>query len=312
MKEKIVILTGPTGVGKTKLSIGLAKAINGEIISCDAYQIYKDMDIGTDKILPEEMDGVVHHNLDIVMPNEEFNTFKFREVTKGLITEITNRNRVPILVGGTGLYLHSIIHDMNYGEIDYNPDIKNAIIEKVKKEGLDSLFNELVNADPDIDMYLDSKNTHRVMRAYEIYKLTGNSPSKYLSDFRSKNRAYDYLYFVLNNEREVLYSNINARVDEMMGKGLLNELNGLLRKGYNFDMQSLKGIGYKEFKPYFEGEISLDDAVEKVKQHSRNFAKRQITWFKREEDAIWINKFEFKSEDEILEYIVNKVKESFK
>lgn len=312
MKEKIVILTGPTGVGKTKLSIELAQKINGEIISCDAYQIYKRMDIGTDKIRVSEMNEIVHHNIDIVNPDENFNTAMFKTRTEKLISEIYSREKRPILVGGTGLYLHSLIYEMNFGEVESDAITRSSIEKIVEEKGLAHIYIILKNIDENISEYVDENNTHRVIRAYEIYLKTNNKPSTYLSKFRKKNKKYDFLYFVLNNKREVLYENIDSRVEQMMNDGLLNEINGLLEAGYHFDMQSLKGIGYKEFKPYFEGEIPLKDAVEKVKQHSRNFAKRQITWFKKEDKAIWINKNEFKIEQEILEYLVKLAEEFFK
>lgn len=307
--NKIIIITGPTGVGKTSHSIRLAEDLNGEIISCDSFQIYKHMDIGTAKVTIEEARGIKHHNIDIVYPDEEFNVALFKNKTEDLIEEITNRGKVPILTGGTGLYLHSIIYNLDFSGGKKDTKIRNQIEEEIKANGLDSIYNKLIEIDNNISNYIERNNRHRTIRAYEILLKTGENPINHLKDFRTNTAKYDFLYLIINDKRENLYEKINKRVDLMMDNGLLNEIESLLNKGYGFDLRSMKGIGYKEFKDYFKDEKELDEVIDKIKQHSRNYAKRQITWFKRVEDGVWMNKNEFMDDEDFYNELLNKSKE---
>lgn len=309
MKNKLIVITGPTGVGKTKYSIEIAKRFDGEIISCDSFQIYKYLDIGTAKIKEEEKQGVVHHNLDFVYPDENYNIQLFQERTKNIIKDIIDRNKLPILVGGTGLYIHSILHNIEFSGGKSNPEVRSQIESEIEENGLDYVYEKLINIDSEISKTLDKNNRQRVIRAYEIYINTGESPVKHLNNFRNLESQYDYLYFILNDNRDKLYDKINNRVDQMIKDGLLNEINSLLSKGYTFDLNSFKAIGYKEFKDYFENRESLDNVIEKIKQHSRNYAKRQLTWFRRVENANWINKSNYNNDEEVVQYINSKIEE---
>lgn len=309
MKDKILVLTGPTGVGKTKYSIQLAKDFNGEIISCDSYQIYKYMNIGTAKIKVEEMDGVMHHNLDFVLPDEDYNTSLFKARTEEKIKEILEKKKLPILVGGTGLYVHSIIHNLDFsgGKADLE---KRKLIEKeVELNGLEYIYDKLFNIDKNIVNFVEKNNKHRVIRAYEIYLNTGESPVQYLKNFRNNDSKYDYLYIIINQERNKLYDRINSRVDEMLKEGLSEEIENLIKNGYDFDLKSFKAIGYKEFREFFQGTSSLKEVVNKIKQNSRNYAKRQLTWFRRVEEAKWINKDDFNSQDDFYKKLKFMVEE---
>ena len=308
-KNKIIILTGPTGVGKTKHSISLAKEINGEIISCDSFQIYKYMDIGTAKVTKEEAGGVIHHNIDIVNPDEDFNVALFKKRTESLIKDIHSRGKVPILTGGTGLYLHSLIYDLDFTGGSKDSEIREKIEKEINDFGLQSVYTKLINIDKNLSNYLEINNRHRIIRAYEMYLVTGKNPIEHLDEFRSRKSKYDFLYLIINDNREMLYENINIRVDQMIKEGLLAEITNLLEKGYDFNLRSFKAIGYKEFKDYFKGLISLDDVIDKIKQHSRNYAKRQITWFKRVDEGIWLNKNEYSSEEEFYNVLLKKTKE---
>lgn len=307
--DKIIILTGPTGIGKTKHSINLAKEINGEIISCDSFQIYKYMDIGTAKVTKEEADGIIHHNIDIVRPDEDFNVALFKRRTEFLIEDIHNRGKVPILTGGTGLYLHSLIYDLEFTGGSTDPDIREKIEKEVDEFGLKSIYEKLIAIDKNLSNYLEINNRHRIIRAYEMYSITGENPISHLNEFRTNKSKYNFLYLIFNDERERLYANINTRVDQMIEDGLLKEIEELLKRGYDFNLRSFKAIGYKEFKGYFEGIINLDDVINKIKQHSRNYAKRQITWFKRVENGIWLNKNDYNNEEEFYDALLKKTKE---
>lgn len=309
MMDKILIITGPTGVGKTKCSLDIAKEFNGEIISCDSFQIYKHLNIGTDKINKETMDGVVHHNLDFVDPAEDYNSSLFKERTKNLIKDIQSRNKLPILVGGTGLYIHSIIYGLDFSGGKPNYELRKKLNKEIEEKGLDYLYKQFLEIDENIKDIVDKNNKHRIIRAFEIYKNTGDLPSKHLDSFRGKKAAYDFLYIIINQDRQKLYENINKRVDQMFDQGLVQEVEGLLDQGYNFDLKSFKAIGYKEFKDYFYGESSLEDVKEKIKQHSRNYAKRQLTWFRRVEEAKWMDKSLYNSEEEFYKALTREIGE---
>lgn len=309
MKDKIIIVAGPTGVGKTKYSIDIAKKFNGEIISCDSFQIYKYMDIGTAKITENEMDGVIHHNLDIIEPDQDYNTSLFKERTLEIISEVLNRNKTPILVGGTGLYIHSIIHDLDFSGGKPNYELRNKLEKEINENGLDNLYKNLESVDKDISQYVNPSNPHRVIRAYEMYITTSQKPSELLKKFRSPKTKFNYLYIIINDERNKLYEKINQRVDMMFDEGLKEEVDNLINRGYTFDLKSFKAIGYKEFKDYYSSNYKIEEVKEKIKQHTRNYAKRQITWLKRVEEGIWLNKYDFSSEITYKFHIENIVKE---
>lgn len=314
MKDKLVILTGPTAIGKTKLSVDLAKNLNAEIISCDSMQIYKHMDIGTAKVTEEEMDGVVHHLVDFVEVDQEYTVSDFQKDADRLIKDINNRGKVAIVTGGTGLYINSLVYKLNFAQIPPNDEIRQKyedLLLSDLEEGKKIIYDKLCKIDPDSASKIHINDTKRVIRALEVYDITGKTMSEYGKNFRSENDDYNLAMVVLNMNREKLYERINLRVDLMMENGLVEEVKSILEKGYSRDLISLQGIGYKEIIEYLNEEISLEEAVEQIKQGSRNYAKRQLTWFRRDERFKWFNKDKFENEDEILlsvtDYIINKL-----
>lgn len=310
MKEnKLIILTGPTGVGKTKCSIELAKEFNGEIISADAFQVYKYMDIGTAKIMSDEMEGIKHYNLDFLEPDEDYNVSIFKENTLKDIELIKEKEKIPFLVGGTGLYIHSIINDLDFSGGESDEDLREKIENEIELYGLELIYNKLIAIDPEISKKIDKNNKNRVIRAYEIYLKTNESPLAHLDSFRKSSSDFDYLYIVINDDREKLYENINARVDKMVKDGLFEEVDFLLNRGINFDFNSMKAIGYREFSNFYDGFWSREETIDKIKQHSRNFAKRQLTWFRRVEESVWFNKNDYKNEEDFYKSLKNKVSE---
>lgn len=305
----LFILAGPTAVGKTEISIKLAKELNGEIISCDSMQIYKEMDIGSAKITEEEMNGVPHYLIDILSPKEEFSVAAFKEKSETIIEDINSREKLPMVVGGTGLYINSLIFNYSFGDTNKDEEYRETLTKIAEEKGKEYVHNML--KDIDIESYnkLYPNDLKRVIRALEIYKVTNKTMSEYLKEQNIYDIPYNVYYYVLNMDREKLYERINKRVDIMMEKGLLEEVKALKEKGYTKDMQSMKGIGYKELLSYLEGEISLERAVEMIKQFSRNYAKRQLTWFRKDKRVTWINKDEFKNDEEIIEFIKKDFKE---
>lgn len=301
MKEKILILSGPTGVGKTSLSINLAKKLNGEIISADSMQIYKYMDIGSAKISNSEMDGVPHHLIDICEPDEIFNVSLYSILAKSAIKNIVSRGNLPIIVGGTGLYIRSIIYDQNFCEAGEDKEYRQYLYTLANKNGNKYLHNFLKDVDLESYNKIHYNNVKRVVRALEVYHIT-NKP---FSSFKQKNiPIFDYKYYTLTLNKDDLYKNINIRVYNMIKNGLLNEVTHLKELGYTKDLQSMQGIGYKEILDYLDNTTNYEDAIEKIKQSSRNYAKRQMTWFRKEEGNIFISKDEM-NENEILEFIIN-------
>ena len=289
MEKKIIILTGPTGVGKTNTSIAIAKYLDTEIISADSMQIYKGMDIGTAKIMPDEMHGVVHHNLDIVSPADDYSVAEFSRNTKNIIEEIFYRDRVPLLVGGTGLYLDSIIYDLDFGNSGADEDYRRELEAIADAEGLQSLYEKLCEIDPAQAEKIDSNNRHRIIRALEIYHTTGEKPSEIGGKLREQNREYTPLYIVLTRDREVLYERINERVLQMVDDGLVEEVRALLESGLSVDLKVFKGIGYKEVIAHLEGRLDREQMIAAIQQNSRRYAKRQLTWFRREPNAVWFD-----------------------
>lgn len=311
-KKPLIILTGPTAVGKTALSIGLAKAVNGEIISADSMQVYKGMDIGSAKITIEEMAGVKHHLIDVLEPSEEFNIVKFQELSKQALEEIYAKGKIPIIAGGTGFYIQAVLYDIDFEMQDTGKEYRTSL-EKIAEEpgGVQKLHTILKEKDPKSAEMIHENNVKRVIRALEFFEETGTPISAHNEEQREKESPYNFCYFVLNDDREKLYQNIDKRVDVMLENGLVEEVKKLHEKGYTSDMVSMQGLGYKEILDYLNGEISLERAVYLIKRDTRHFAKRQLTWFRREKTVTWINKQDFHYDEHIiLNYILSKLKEN--
>lgn len=309
-KKKLVILTGPTAVGKTELSIGLAKAIGGEIISADSMQVYKYMDIGSAKIMPEEMQGVTHHLVDILEPTENFDVTRFQSLTKAAMENIYENGHIPIIVGGTGFYIQSVLYDIDF-ESDDNTDgeIRARLTVYAKEHGEQALHDRLREIDPASADAIHANNVKRVIRAIEYFELTGQRISEHNEEQRQKESPYNFCYFVLNDERSNLYERIDKRVDIMAKNGLVDEVEKLLAMGCEKGMTSMQGLGYKEIIDYLTGETTLEQAIYLIKRDTRHFAKRQLTWFRRESDVTWVNKNEFDyKEDDILAYMLAELK----
>lgn len=310
MKQPLVILTGPTAVGKSDLSIKLAKQINGEIISADSMQVYRGMDIGSAKIRPEEMQGIRHYLIDELDPKEPFHVVKFQELAKKYMKEIWRRGKTPILVGGTGFYIQAVLYDIDFtenGEDDsYRRELERIAVEK----GADFLHQMLITVDPQAAMQIHANNIKRVIRALEFYHETGTQISQHNEQERQKVSPYNAAYFVLNDDRSAIYQRINRRVDLMMEAGLVEEVEKLRKSGCTRDMVSMQGLGYKEILDYLEGICPLEEAVYTIKRDTRHFAKRQLTWFKRERDVIWIQRDVWKqNENAMLEFMLRTLEE---
>ncbi len=299
-KQKLVIITGPTAAGKTKLSIEFAKRIGGEIISADSMQVYKYMDIGTDKIKPEAMGGVKHHLIDFLDPHEDFNVFTFQKLVKETIADIASRGKIPVIVGGTGFYIQAVLYDIDFTETDEDDSYRKELEERVRVEGPHPIYEELMKIDPASCEIIHENNIKRVIRALEYYKKTGRPISEHNSEQRQRESAYDFCYFVLTDRRDILYSRIDKRVDQMIDEGLEEEVRKLCDMDIPRSATSMQGLGYREMFGYIDGEYDLDRAVYLIKRNTRHFAKRQLTWFKRERDVIWLNKEEFNHNDELI------------
>lgn len=289
-KKPLIILTGPTAVGKTALSIELAKKIGGEIISADSMQVYRHMDIGSAKITKEEMDGVPHHLIDILEPDEEFHVALFQKLAKEAMEQIRLRGHIPIVVGGTGFYIQALLYDIDFTENeDEGGNIRRELENVAKEKGADYLHERLREIDPKSADAIHANNIKRVVRALEFYYLTGKQISEHNETERAKESPYSFLYYVLNTDREILYKRIEERVDSMLKEGLIDEVRHLKEMGMNRGMVSMQGLGYKEILDYLNGMCSLEEAVSVLKRDTRHFAKRQITWFKREREVTWLN-----------------------
>lgn len=293
----LIILTGPTSVGKTKLSISLAKKIGGEIISADSMQVYKRMDIGTAKASDAEQKEIRHHLIDILEPWEDFNVVSFQKYAKEAVGDIIKRGKIPIVVGGTGFYIQSLLYDINFTENDVNIELRNRLEAESQKDDGISLYNYLRQIDPAAAEQIHPNNKKRVIRAVEFYELTGEKISDHNEEQKQHTSAYNSAYFVLTMNREALYDRIDCRVDTMLQEGLVKEVEALLAEGCTPDMVSMQGLGYKEIIRYLQGEITLEEAVYILKRDTRHFAKRQLTWFRRERDVIWIDKDRFAAPD---------------
>lgn len=309
-KRPLVILTGPTAVGKTALSIALAKAIGGEIISADSMQVYRHMDIGSAKITPEEMEGVPHYLIDVLEPDQEFNVVVFQELAKQAAAKIYSRGHIPIVVGGTGFYIQALVYDIDFTENDEDTAFRRTLEEQAKREGAEALYERLRAVDPESCESIHAHNIKRVIRAIEFYEKTGKKISEHNREQRQNDSPYNFAYFVLNDDRERIYERINGRVDLMMAQGLVEEVRALRESGCRKDMVSMQGLGYKELLSYLEGETSLEEAVYLIKRDTRHFAKRQLTWFRREKEVIWVDKtvFDYDSQ-KILDFMQDFLRE---
>ena len=298
--DKIILIAGPTGVGKTAASVSVAKKIGGEIISADSMQIYRKMDIGTAKIMPDEMKGIPHHLIDIVEPYDEFSVKDFDDMSKAAIKEISGRSNIPVIAGGTGLYINAIVYDMDYNKVTTDSEFRNELWKYYEEKGTDELYNILLKHDPETK--IEKQNIKRVIRAIEIIK--NNGEFRQFSNMK-KNSMYDIRMYVLYRERSKLYEIINSRVDHMVKSGLVDEVRSLLNDGLDKSCQSMKAIGYRQIISYLEGEYDLNTAIELIKRDSRRYAKRQLTWFRRYEDAVWINVDSMNTE-QISDFIIKE------
>ncbi len=287
LKQKLLVIIGPTAVGKTKLSIEMAKRYNGEIISGDSMQIYRGMDIGTAKIKPEEMEGIPHHLIDIKDPAENFSVAEFQLLVRAKIDEIAQKGKLPIIVGGTGLYIQSVIYDYQFSDVPGDEAYRLKLEERVKEIGNEALYKELLEVDPESASQIHPNNVRRVIRALEIFHLTGKTMLEFQRT-QQPDLLYDTAIIGLTMEREKLYERINYRVDIMVEEGLIDEVKHLYQQGLR-DCQSIQAIGYKELFAYFDDKMSLDEAIVNLKQNSRRYAKRQLTWFRNKMEVNWFD-----------------------
>lgn len=299
-KKPMVILTGPTAVGKTALSIELAKQIGGSIISADSMQVYKYMDIGSAKIRREEMCGIKHYLIDTLEPSEEFHVVRFQELAKQCLEEIYREQKIPIVVGGTGFYIQALLYDIDFTEQACDEAYRRELEQLLSEKGPQYLHDMLRKVDEKSAETIHANNSKRVIRALEFYHLSGRKISEHNEKERQKESPYQYAYFVLTDERSRIYERIDQRVDKMTEQGLVEEVRNLKKMGCHRGMVSMQGLGYKEILDYLEEELTLDEAIYIIKRETRHFAKRQLTWFKRERDVIWLNKEKYGDKDEEL------------
>ena len=308
-KKPLVILTGPTAVGKTALSIKLASEIGGEIISADSMQVYRQMDIGSAKIKPEEMGGIPHHLIDILEPEEEFNVCLFEKLALEAMEQIYERGHIPVVVGGTGFYIQALLYQIDFTEEETDTAYRDKLWQLGEEKGNHYLHELLRKVDPESAEEIHENNRKRVIRALEFYENCGKPISTHNKEQRQKTSAYNSCYFVLTDDRKKLYERIESRVDQMLSKGLVVEVRTLKERGCNASMVSMQGLGYKEILEYLDGRCSLLEAVEKIKKETRHYAKRQLTWFRREKDVIWIDKQAFAyDEDAVLSCILENLR----
>lgn len=289
MKPKVVVIVGPTASGKTALSIELAKRINGEIISSDSMQIYKDMDIGTAKVTKEEAEGIKHYLVDCVSPDERYTVSDFKKDAEKAIEEILSKGKTPIVVGGTGLYVNSLIYGIEYQDMNFDENYRNELMEKAESEnGLKEIWEEANRIDPEAMKKISPNDKKRIVRVLEIFKATGKTKTEQEILSRQNGVKYDYKVFGITMERGKLYSRINLRVDFMIEKGLEEEVKNLVNKYTKFPT-AMQGLGYKEVVEYFEGKLTREEMIDKIKQESRRYAKRQLTWFRKNKETIWLD-----------------------
>lgn len=305
-REPLIILTGPTAVGKTALSIQLARRVGGEIISADSMQVYRHMDIGSAKITRDEMGGVRHHLIDVLEPEEEFHVATFQKMAKEAMREIRSRGAIPIIVGGTGFYIQAVLYDIDFTPNPENPSIRAHLKELARREGPAYLHGMLREVDEEAAAQIHANNVKRVIRALEFSMQTGERISAHNERERRKEAAYRACYFVLNDSRERIYERIDSRVDEMISAGLVDEVKRLAQRGCTRHMVSMQGLGYKEILGFLEGEYDLERAVYLIKRDTRHFAKRQLTWFRRERDVIWVDKGALTSDEACLTFLLDE------
>lgn len=291
MKQKVIVIVGPTASGKTALSIELAKKINGEIISCDSMQIYKKMDIGTAKVTKEEMQGIKHYMIDIVSPNERFSVSDYKNQAEKAIEEIVQKGKTPIVAGGTGLYSDSLIYGIEYGQMELDEDYRNSLEEIADKDGLENLYKEAVRIDEIAMQKISPNDRKRIIRILEIYHATNKTKTELEKESRKNPPQYDYRVFAIDMDREKLYDRINKRVDIMLENGLIDEVKNILREYEEFPT-AMQGLGYKEVVEYLNGVTSKEEMIEKLKQETRRYAKRQLTWFRKNKQTIWLDGLE--------------------
>ena len=309
MKQPLIILTGPTASGKTALSVELAKRIGGEIISADSMQVYRYMDVGSAKVTVEEMDGVPHHLIDVLDPQDSFNVVTFQELAKEAMKKIYANGHIPIVAGGTGFYIQALLYDIDFTDNDGDMEYRHQLEELAKEQGAEVLHSMLKEVDPPSAEAIHANNLKRVIRALEFYKKTGQRISDHNEEERQKESPYNFAYYVLNMDRATLYDRIDLRVDKMIEAGLEEEVKQLKAMGCTRDMVSMQGLGYKEILDYLNGELSLEEAVYILKRDTRHFAKRQLTWFKREKDVTWVTQENFGFDREkILNWMTEDLK----
>lgn len=306
-KRPLIILTGPTAVGKTALSIKLAQQINGQMISADSMQVYRHMDIGTAKITIEEMQGIPHYLIDVLEPTEEFNIVRFQQMAKAALEQIYAAGAIPIVVGGTGFYIQSLLYDIRFEESNEDTGYRDALQQLATDRGPEYLHRLLAEVDPAAASGIHAHNVKRVIRALEFYHQTGTRISEHNEEQRKRPSPYQFLYFVLNDDRQALYTRIDQRIDQMLEAGLVTEVRMLKDMGCTRDMVSMQGLGYKEILDYLEGRCTLDDAIYILKRDTRHFAKRQLTWFRREPDVIWLNRTDYPDDTAILQDMLNRI-----
>lgn len=307
MKQPLIVLTGPTAVGKTALSIRLAQAVDGEIISADSMQVYRHMDIGSAKVTVQEMDGVFHHLIDVLEPWEDFNVTVFQSMARQALSDIYARGHIPIVAGGTGFYIQALLYDIDFKENDNNTGVRSDLEELARQYGNEYLHQELVKVDPETARQIHANNRKRVIRALEFYRLTGQKISEHNQQEREKDSPYRFYYYVLNCDRALLYRRIDKRVDQMIDAGLVAEVERLRKMGCRRGMTSMQGLGYKEILDYLNQQCSLEEAIAILKRDTRHFAKRQLTWFKRERNVRWLQMEDFDFQQErVLRHILEE------
>ncbi len=308
MKDNLFILVGPTAIGKTAISINLAEKLKGEIISADSMQIYKYMDIGSAKISKEEMNGVIHYLIDLVTPDQEFTVANFRDNAKSLVRDINSRGKLPIIAGGTGLYINSLVYDLKFTEVPPDESIRERLESLGNKYGNEYLHEELKKVDMPSAERISINDRKRLIRAIEIYEVTNKPMSEHNKNFRNPIEDYNLIMVGLNMDRAELYNRINQRVDNMISDGLIEEVQKLLMMGYNQELVSMQGIGYKEIIMYLDGSIPLSKAIELIKQGTRNYAKRQLTWFRKDNRIKWFNVDNYPDLNELSQEIISYAK----
>lgn len=299
-KKPLIILAGPTAVGKTSLSVRIAERIGAEIISADSMQVYRYMDIGSAKIMPEEMQGIPHYLLDVLNPAEEFNVVRFKQMAGEAADQIYKKSKIPMIVGGTGFYIQALLYDIDFVENDGDISFRKMLEKKAASGEGETLYRQLQECDPAAAGQIHPNNIKRVIRALEFYYQTGKKISEHNETERQKESPYNYAYFILTDERSRLYERIDRRVDQMMEQGLTDEVRALRDMGVPRNATSMQGLGYKELYAYLDGEYTLEEAVRVIKRDTRHFAKRQLTWFKREREVIWLDRSAFGQNEEII------------